>query len=158
MDRAPLLRHPHASERKKNKPTNFYVLVSVMAIVLAGLAVPALIHHTSDSEAGQGPINDRSRICMLQDTVQAKSGLTYVYRGKKYYLCCGGCLADFQRDAAIHSHATDPVNGKSVDKADAPAYAYQGRAYFFSSAANMTEFARYPEKFAAITSPQTAGR
>ena len=95
---------------------------------------------------------------MLQDTLQARSGLTYVYNGKKYYLCCAGCLAAFQREKAIHSRATDPVNGKSMDKADAPAYAYQGHAYFFSSAANMTEFASDAQKFAAITSPQTAGR
>ena len=93
---------------------------------------------------------------MLQDTIQPRSGLTYVYRGKTYYLCCGGCLAAFQQNAAIHSHATDPVEGRSVDKADAPAYAYRGRVYFFSSVANLTKFASDPERFVASASSQTA--
>ncbi len=109
--------------RKKKQPINLYVPIFAVAIFLGGLAVAILIHHPGDAEAGQGQINDRSRICMLQDTIQPRSGLTYVYRGKKYYLCCGGCLAAFQQDAATHSHATDPLDGRSVDKAVAPAYA-----------------------------------
>jgi YHS domain-containing protein len=136
--------------RKKSKPINFYVLVPGMALIL-GLAVATLVHHPGDGEAGPGAITDRSRICMLQDTVQARSGLIYVHNGKKYYLCCGGCLAAFQRDAAAHSHAIDPVSGNMVDKADAPAYAYHGHAYFFSTATNMTKFAADPEKFLANT-------
>jgi YHS domain-containing protein len=92
----------------------------------------------------------------LQDTLQARPGLTYVYNGKKYYLCCGGCLAGFERDPAIHSHAIDPINGKSVDKADAPAYGYKGHAYFFNSTANMTTFADDPEKFVASASADSA--
>ena len=46
-------------------------------LALGGLAVAALIHYPSDAEAGQGQINDRSRICMLQDTIQPRSGLVY---------------------------------------------------------------------------------
>jgi YHS domain-containing protein len=145
--------------RRKNNPTLFNVLVSIVMLVLGALAVATLVHHPSDAEAAQGQISDRSRICTLQDTVQTRSGLTYAYYGKKYYLCCGGCLAAFQRDAATHSHATDPIDdGKSVDKADAPAYAYQRHAYFFSSLANMTRFAGDPEKFVASAASQAATR
>src|SRR6267154_1447268 len=110
--------------RKKKSSTGFYFLVSLALLVLSGSIGAMLLYRSSDAEAGQGQINDRSRICMLQDTLQARSGLTYVYNGKKYYLCCGGCLAGFRRDAAIYSHAADPIDGKSVDKADAPAYGY----------------------------------
>jgi YHS domain-containing protein len=141
--------------RKKKKPTDLYVIL-IGVIVLGGLALAAFIHQPSDAEAGQGRISDRSRICMLQDTIQPRSGLEYVYHGKKYYLCCAGCLAAFQQNAAIHSHAMDPVNGESVDKADAPSYAYHGRAYFFSSVANMSKFAGDPERFAAGASSQAA--
>jgi YHS domain-containing protein len=144
--------------RKKKSSTGLYFLVSLAVVVLSGSVGATLLYRSSDAETGQGQINDRSRICMLQDTLQARSGLTYVYNSKKYYLCCGGCLAGFRRDAAIFSHAADPIDGKSVDKADAHAYGYKGHAYFFSSAANMTEFASDPEKFSAITSPQTASR
>jgi YHS domain-containing protein len=142
--------------RKKTKTPNLFVFITVIAVVLGSLALVALMDRSSGAEAGQGQINDRSRICMLQDAIQPRSGLVYVYNGKKYYLCCGGCLAAFQRDAAIHSHATDPVDGKLVDKADSPAYGYQGHAYFFSSVANMTKFGSDPERFAASTSSQTA--
>lgn len=132
--------------RKKNKTVNLYVL-GLLALVLGGLAIAAALHQPSDAEAGQGRISDRSKICMLQDTVQSRSGLTYVYQGKKYYLCCSGCLAAFQRDAATLSHARDPVDGSDVDKANAPAYAYQGHAYYFASAWNLATFAKEPGKF-----------
>ena len=106
-----------------------------------------LANQPTPADASQGPINDRSKVCMLQDTVQGRSGLPYVYRGKTYYLCCSGCLAAFQQSAAIYSHAIDPVDRSSVDKADAPAYAYQGHAYYFASASNLDTFAREPKKF-----------
>ena len=131
-------------------------VAATVAAVLAAIAIVSFRPGPADSAEGQ--ITDRSKICMLQDTVQAKSGLTYVYNGKKYYLCCGGCLAGFQRDPATRSHATDPVDGRSVDKADAPAYAYQGRAYFFSSDANMKKFAGDPQNFLARSLSQAAQR
>jgi YHS domain-containing protein len=127
-------------------------------VLLGGLALAASIHQPGNADAGQGPISDRSRICMLQDTVQGRSGLPCVYNGKKYYLCCAGCSAVFRSDAAIHSRAIDPVDGKSVDKADASAYAYRGHAYFFSSAGNMDKFARDPQEFVKNTSSETAER
>lgn len=40
---------------------------------------------------------------MLQDTVQAQAGLEYEYQGKKYYLCCGGCLAAFILEQDLHN-------------------------------------------------------
>jgi YHS domain-containing protein len=68
------------------------------------------------------------------------------FRGKTYYRCCSGCLAAFQQSAAIYSHAIDPVDRSSVE-ADAPAYAYQGHAYYFASASNLAAIARDPKKF-----------
>ncbi len=139
--------------RKNKKPANFYVVAAASVLVLAAaLAAATLIRHPSHAETGLGLITDRSRICMLQDTVQPRSGLTYVYNGKKYYLCCADCLEGFRQDPETHSHALDPVDGTSVDKANAPANEYKGRAYFFSSAANMTNFARDPEKSMARAS------
>jgi YHS domain-containing protein len=114
----------------------------VVSFVLIGIgaaeANPA--HYT-------GNVANRKQICMLQDTVQAREGLEADYNGKKYYLCCGGCLAAFEGKPARYSHATDPVNGQLVDKADAPVYAYQGRAYFFSSHENLSAFAKNPQAY-----------
>jgi YHS domain-containing protein len=48
---------------------------------------------------------------MSQDTIQPRSGVTYVFNGKKYYLCCAGCLEAFRQAPQAHSHAVDPVPG-----------------------------------------------
>lgn len=145
--------------RKAKRPRANVYLVTIAAILAAALVgIAILSFRPGPADSADGQIRDRSKICMLQDTVQAKSGLTYVYNGKKYYLCCGGCLAGFQRDPATRSHATDPVDGRSVDKADAPAYAYQGRAYFFSSDSNMRKFVADPQNFLARSPSQAAQR
>lgn len=144
--------------RRKSSPTSFYLFAALCALVLTGLGAATVVHRPANAEAGQGPIADRSRICMLQDTVQNRPGLPHVYNDKKYYLCCGGCLAAFQQNAPTYSHAIDPVDGASVDKADALAYAYRGRAYFFASAEDMEKFADEPEKFLANASAQANGR
>jgi YHS domain-containing protein len=134
--------------KRKRRKSDLYLVIALATLGLAGLAAAALLaNQPAPADASQGPINDRSRVCMLQDTLQGRSGLPYVYRGKTYYLCCGGCLAAFQQNAAIYSRAIDPVDGRSVDKADAPAYAYHGHAYYFASASNLAEFAREPKKF-----------
>lgn len=43
--------------------------------------------------------------------------------------------------------AADPVNGALVDKAEARIYAYEGRAYFFSSDETLSAFSKDPEPF-----------
>jgi Cu+-exporting ATPase len=102
--------------------------------------------------AGEPPasgrkVEDRRAICMMQDTLQQKAGIPYAYNGKTYYLCCEGCRAAVERDPERYTHATDPVNGERVDKADAPIYAYRGHAYYFSSADTLAAFAKTPEKY-----------
>ena len=121
-------------------------VAALLALVcaLGGIAVAG---DAEDPASYTGTIEDRSKVCMIQDAVQARKGLEYAYQGKKYYLCCGGCLAGFSADPERHSHARDPVSGDLVDKAEAPVYALRGRAYFFASPANLDAFARSPEKF-----------
>jgi YHS domain-containing protein len=144
--------------RRKSSPNSFYLFAALCALVLAGVGAATVVHSPAHAEAGRGPIADRSRICMLQDTIQNRPGLPYVYHDKEYYLCCEGCLAAFQQNAPTYSHAIDPVDGASVDKADALAYAYRGRAYFFASAEDVEKFADEPEKFLANASAQPNGR
>lgn len=115
-----------------------------LAWAFAGMAVAGEVE---DPASYSGRIEDRSKVCMIQDSVQPKSGLEYAYQGKKYYLCCGGCLAGFSGDPERHSRAKDPVSGALVDKAEAPAYAWQGRAYFFASQTNLEAFARDPDQY-----------
>jgi len=49
--------------RKKNNSTGFYFLASLAVLVLSGSIGAMLLYRRSDAGAGQGEINDRSRIC-----------------------------------------------------------------------------------------------
>ena len=94
-----------------------------------------------------GRVSDRSRICMMQDSVQPKAGLKHEYQGKAYWLCCEMCEQSFTADPERYARAKDPVSGDLVDKATAPVFAVNGKAYFFSSEATLDRFARDPAKY-----------
>lgn len=121
-----------------------------MILALFLFAFSALARAGADGEDPAkytGKVENKKLVCMLQDSMQSRDGLEHAYNGKKYYLCCGGCVTGFEKDPKRYSHATDPVNGNSVDKAEAPIFAYQGRAYFFSSPETLTAFAENPAKY-----------
>jgi YHS domain-containing protein len=124
------------------KATVMTVLISVAALIGSAAAG----EEGSSHAAGQR-LENRARVCMLQDSVQPKDGLPYQYDGKTYYLCCGGCRAAFAAQADRYSKATDPVTGQTVDKAEARVYAYKGRAYFFASEENLSAFEKDPERY-----------
>ena len=94
-----------------------------------------------------GPVTDKSRICMMQDSIQPKAGLAHEYGGKKYWLCCQMCVDAFTADPERYARATDPVNGSRVDKATAPTYAVNGKAYYFSSVKTRETFAKNPARY-----------
>ena len=94
-----------------------------------------------------GRVDDKTRICMMQDSLQPKPGLAHEYQGKTYWLCCQMCVQAFQGDPEKYAFAKDPVNGSRVDKATAPAYAVGGRAFFFSSEDTLKTFAKNPERY-----------
>src|SRR5213593_3151923 len=117
--------------------TAFALLTALSGVVRAGDVAGPLT----------GPVEDRSRICMMQDSMQAKPGLAHAFQGKTYWLCCEMCVQSFQADPERFAHAKDPVNGTLVDKATAPAYAVNGKAFFFSSAETRKTFANNPERY-----------
>jgi len=94
-----------------------------------------------------GRVQDRSRICMMQDSLQPKPGLAHEYQGRTYWLCCQMCEQSFSADPERYAHAKDPVNGAVVDKATAPAYAVDDRAFYFSSEKTLETFAKNPTRF-----------
>ncbi len=96
---------------------------------------------------GTGRVEDKTRICMMQDSLQPKPGLAHEYQGKTYWLCCEVCVQSFQGDPEKYAFAKDPVNGSRVDKATAPAYAVGGRAFFFSSEETLNTFAKNPARY-----------
>jgi len=121
-----------------------------MKIVLTALVITALagVAHAGDA-AGPftGRVKDRSRICMMQDSLQPKKGLAHEYQGKTYWLCCQMCEQSFKADPERFAHAKDPVNGAIVDKATAPAYAVNGKDFYFSSDSTLKTFAKSPARY-----------
>jgi YHS domain-containing protein len=95
-----------------------------------------------------GPVSDAAQVCMVKRGVQASTPHTEQYGGKTYHFCCSGCLTRFRANPEIERFATDPVNGKKIDKADALIYSYQGRAYFLSSPRSLKKFAKKPVRYA----------
>jgi YHS domain-containing protein len=141
--------HVMKSITKRARVMQKAAVIGIVTLLLAGFALfvsrPA---STEDATGRYGArLTDRTRVCMLQDTVQAQTGLEYEYQGKKYYLCCGGCLAAFKAGADQYSTAVDPVTEAKVDKATAPIYAYQGHAYFFASEESLAKFAQEPQRY-----------
>ena len=115
------------------------------------LAITIASSFAGEAPAGTSPatgrVEDRTRICMMQDSIQPKPGLAHEYQGKTYWLCCQMCVQAFQSDPEKYAFAKDPVNGSRVDKATAPAYAVGGRAFFFSSEQSLKTFAKNPEHY-----------
>ena len=119
------------------------ILIGVLLALVPGVSF------AGDPSGGPstGRIEDRSRICMMQDSLQPKAGLAHEYQGKTYWLCCQMCEQSFTADPDRFAHAKDPVNGAVVDKASAPVYAVDGRAYYFSSEKTLDAFAKDPARF-----------
>jgi YHS domain-containing protein len=123
--------------------------LTLTAVLLATLLGPARAGDAPDAHAGPftGRIRDRSRVCMMQDSLQPKPGLAHQYRGKTYWLCCQMCVQAFNADPERYAHARDPVSGAVVDKATAPAYAVGGKAFFFNSEKTLKSFAEDPARY-----------
>jgi YHS domain-containing protein len=117
-------------------------LVFVVAIAHAADMAPTDYQYT-------GRVTDPVEVCMVKRTVQTHTAHTYEYEGKTYHFCCSNCLSRFQADPTHLKWATDPVNGKQVDKASAPIYSVKGHAYFLSSNRSLKKFAKDPDKYLA---------
>ena len=119
------------------------------ASVARAFAVSILLAVGSGALAGEATPQDveRSKVCMMQDEVQAKAGIPHAYQGKTYYLCCPMCVNTFDSAPERYSKTHDPVTGQLVDKATAPVLDYRGRAYFFASDESRAAFAKYPDRY-----------
>jgi YHS domain-containing protein len=123
----------------------------VVALLLSGAAW-AGEQTPPDPATFTGRITDKSYVCMMKDSMQPKAGLAHDYEGKRYWLCCEMCVQAFNENPDGIAHAKDPVNGATVDKATAPAYAFKGRAFYFSSEDTLNKFAAEPKRYVPGTS------
>ena len=65
--------------------------VLLAATIGSSLAVDA-------TPPGTGRVEDKTRVCMMQDSLQPKPGLAHEYAGKTYWLCCEMCVQAFESD------------------------------------------------------------
>ena len=73
------------------------------------------------------------RVCMVNNTLFPKDQIPVAVDGKTYFGCCEMCKGRLAQDASIRA-ATDPVSGKSVDKAKAVVGATpDGKVLYFES-------------------------
>lgn len=79
-------------------------------------------------------------VCMVNNTVFDKSQIAVSVGDKTYYGCCEMCKARLAQDAQARQ-ATDPVSGKTVDKASAIIGAdANGSVYYFETQENLNTF------------------
>jgi YHS domain-containing protein len=83
---------------------------------------------------------EAKKVCMINEKVFVDDQIAVPVNGKTYYGCCAMCKTALAEDASKRT-ATDPVSGKTVDKADAVIGADSiGRVYYFESEANLRAF------------------
>src|SRR6185295_10783629 len=81
-------RDPRRTMRAMRTMTFLALLACVAGAAFAG----------DDGAPLTGRVSDRSRICMMQDSVQPKAGVSHEYQGKTYWLCCEMCVQSFGAD------------------------------------------------------------
>lgn len=85
---------------------------------------------------------ESKRVCMVNDTVFPRDQIPVDVDGKTYFGCCEMCKGRLAKDASVRS-ATDPVTGKSVDKATAIIGAGpDGKVQYFESEETFSRFGK----------------
>ncbi len=83
------------------------ILVPILALLVASLAFAAPLKRV-----------ETKKVCMINNQVFEKDQIPVQVQGRTYYGCCEMCKERLAKDAAARE-ATDPVTGKTVDKAKA---------------------------------------
>ena len=115
-----------------------FLLILLPPLLLAGIA-----------RAEGRNVDDLSRVCMVQDRVMTEPGIPIKVAGNTYYGCCPMCSKALGTNPAKYTKATDPVTGRSVDKARAFVLDIRGAAIYFESESSRAEFARDPGRYSS---------
>lgn len=108
--------------------------------LLSGLLMLALL--VVAGQAAAEPIErvDAKRVCMVNNTAFPKDQIAVEVDGKTYFGCCEMCKGKLAADPTART-ATDPVSGKTVDKATAVIGATpDGKVFYFESDTTFTTF------------------
>lgn len=112
-------------------------LIAVFAAVTLAVASAAGAARAATPEVS---VPERSRVCMMQDTVMTTPAIPLSHGGKTYYGCCEMCKAKIAAEPARYTVARDPVTGARVDKATAELLSVDGRVFYFESEATRGKF------------------
>jgi YHS domain-containing protein len=116
---------------------------------LAGGLVGLALWTAACSQADAGPWFTEvpaDEVCMVQKYFMGPAKMTPVaLAGKTYWVCCQGCYDSLKKFPDKERFSTDPVSGKTVDKADAVlGRARNGQIHFFENEANRAAFQPTP--------------
>lgn len=92
-------------------------LLGAGALVLA-VGAEASAPPARPAAAAVEVVTDPSKVCMMNDRFMGVPQIPVVVEGKTYYGCCAMCKDRLANDASTRT-ASDPVTGRSVDKAKA---------------------------------------
>jgi len=107
------------------------------ALCLALLVSATLAYRALGGEATRVPAE---RVCMVQDRVLPTAQIPIDLQGRTYYGCCAMCEGQLRRDAGLRQ-ATDPISGRTVDKASAViAQTPEGSVLYFESEETFRRF------------------
>ena len=111
----------------------------LLTLALALFALPSFAQGGSDATAVLTSIKPEY-VCMVNNAAFDKPQIPVEVNGKTYYGCCPMCKERLTKDANTRT-ATDPVSGKSVDKAAAViGKAPDGSVYYFENEGNMKQY------------------
>lgn len=112
-------------------------LFAFLLLFLAGFLSPKLGLAAKDLK-----IVANDKVCMVTDMFFGKSQIPVEHKGNTYYGCCENCKATLASDPAART-ATDPVTGKSIDKAKAVIAARSDNSVlYFESKATFAKYSK----------------
>jgi YHS domain-containing protein len=119
------------------------ILLALMMVLTA--FAPAMAADSSPAHDGAWlKPAEAQYVCMMNNKVFDKPQIAIDIEGKTYYGCCPMCADKLKNDVSLRT-ATDPVSGKTVDKASAVIGAdTHGMTYYFESKENLDKFASGP--------------
>lgn len=110
-----------------------------LAIALALFALPAFAQGGGDAAISLTPVKPEY-VCMVNNAAFDKPQIPVEVNSKTYYGCCPMCKERLGKDASART-ATDPISGKTVDKAEAViGKTADGTVYYFENEANMKQY------------------
>jgi len=97
----------------------------------------------SEAQAAELKRVPTEQVCMVNDAFMGKKQIAIPVQGKTYYGCCQMCVSTLTNDAE-ERQAVDPVNGHTVDKANAVIGALpDGSVFYFENEKNLNAYASH---------------